>query len=173
MNIEMREPEKTVSDTETAPAPHIPENPWASAPTGAIVGELERLAAETSCITNRDACVLFEAADRLRAPATPPTLEPVDPGGTLFDVPRLRPPGSFYAVRRTDGESMGFEEMAGWFEGDTVDECWNIASGDADCRGPIEYEVVLMVPTRIGVRTFGPAPLAGECTPRCSTEVGT
>jgi hypothetical protein len=95
-----------------------------------------------------------------------PTLEPVDPDGTLFDAPRLRPAGSFYAVRRVDGEGMGFEDMSGWSQGDSVDECWNIASGDADCRGPIEYEVVLMVPTRIGVRTFGSA---GASTPRCST----
>jgi hypothetical protein len=96
-----------------------------------------------------------------------PTLEPVDPDGTLFDAPRLRPPGSFYAVRRTDGEGMGFEDMAGWFEGDSVDECWRIAKddGDSHCE-PVEYEVVLMVPTRIGVRMFGSA---AASTPRCST----
>jgi hypothetical protein len=96
-----------------------------------------------------------------------PTLEPVDPDGTLFDAPRLRPPGSFYAVRRTDGEGMGFEDEMGWFQGDSVDECWRIAKDDGAARTePVEYEVVLMVPTRIGVRTFGSA---GASTPRCST----
>lgn len=103
--------------------------------------------------------------------ATTPTFEPVDPGNTLFDMPRLRPPGSFYAVRRTDGEGMGFEDMAGWFESDTVDGCWRIAKedGESHCE-PVEYEVVLMVPALIGKRTYGPT--TGECTPRCSTEVG-
>jgi hypothetical protein len=156
----------------TAPAPHIPENPWAGVPAETIVGELERLAVEARCITNRDACVLFEAADRLRvvpSPA-PATFEPVDPGNTLFDVPRLRPPGSFYAVRRTDGEGIGFEDMAGWLQYGTVEECWQSAEDDGAARTePVEYEVVLMVPARIGVRTFGPATSTGASTPRCGT----
>jgi hypothetical protein len=86
-----------------------------------------------------------------------PTFEPVDPGNTLFDAPRLRPPGSFYAVRRTDGEGMGFEEMSGWFEADSVEECWRFAKEEGESlSGPAEFEVVLLTPTRIGVRTFGP-----------------
>jgi hypothetical protein len=95
-----------------------------------------------------------------------PTLEPVDPDGTLFDAPRLRPPGSFYAVRRTDGGDIG--EYA-WITVDNADH-WSPVEREAEwLDGPTEFEMVLMVPTRIGVRTFGPA---AASTPRCSTVEG-
>jgi hypothetical protein len=160
--------------TAPAPAPHIPENPWSAAPAATIVGELERLAAVTACITNRDACVLFEAADRLRVPSpAPATFEPVDPDGTLFEAPRLRPPGSFYAVRRVDGEGMGEDEEAVPFVIVNSADDWRPAERDAGYfKGQTEYEMVLMVPKSIGKRTFGRG-RAGDSTPRCSTEVAT
>jgi hypothetical protein len=96
------------------------------------------------------------------ADADAPTFEPVDPDGTLFDVPRLRPPGSFYAIRRTDGRGLGMEEEYEWLDARHADD-WAIARDIAEGLGePVEFEMVLLVPTRVAVRTLGPAPSLRE-----------
>jgi hypothetical protein len=70
----------------------------------------------------------------------------------LFDAPRIIPPGSFFAVRRTDGEEM-FGEY-GWAHTDSPDD-WAPAERDAETlEGQFEYELVMLVPKRIAVRTI-------------------
>jgi hypothetical protein len=136
---------------EHQPAGH-PPNPWDAEPNAKIVDELERLSAEASCISNRDACALLSAADRLRR------FEISQPeAGALFDMPSARPPGSFYAVRRPCGAGMG-EEDAGWALADSVAHGWQVAQKEADwldTPGTVEFEVVLMVPYRVGARCLG------------------
>lgn len=73
----------------------------------------------------------------------------------------------FLMVRRTDGEEMGDY---------TFGECdssldWSAAEYDADMADePIEYEMVLLVPQRIAVRSFGgpvaASPVAGIGEPQ-------
>jgi hypothetical protein len=88
--------------------------------------------------------LLAEVADRLRRfeISTPEA-------GALFDMPTVRPTGSFYAVRRTDGAGMG-EEDAGWALADSVAHGWQVAEKEADWLDgdAVEFEVVLMVPHR-------------------------
>jgi hypothetical protein len=134
------------------------------------VGELAEIAVELVALDEKQAGRVLDVATRLR---DAPTFEPVDPGNTLFDASRLRPPGSFYAVRRTDGEGMGEDEEAVPFVIVNSADNWRPAERDAGYfKGQIEYEMVLMVPKSIGKRTFGRG-RAGDSTPRCSTEVAT
>lgn len=54
------------------------ENPWDDRPPVDVIDGLERLSAETPCISNRDACLLLSAADRLRkAPDVPDAFWPL------------------------------------------------------------------------------------------------
>jgi hypothetical protein len=92
-----------------------------------------------------------EVADRLRR------FEISQPeAGVLFDAPTIRPPGSFYAVRRVDGSGMG-EEDAEWASCRDVAHGWLVAEKEADWLDgeAVEFEVVLMVPYRVGARCIG------------------
>lgn len=134
------------------------------------VAELSEIA--TLLVMTEDSLAgrVLDVAVRLQAAA--PVVDPVDPGNTLFDAPRLRPPGSFYAVRRTDGEPMGEDEEAVPFVIVDSADNWRPAERDAGYfKGQTEYEMVLLVPKSIGKRTFGRV-RTGDSTPRCSTVVG-
>ena len=98
----------------------------------------------------RDLCA--EAARRLRATTA---LEPVDPGNTLFETARVRPPGSFCAIRRVDGKGIGMEEYE-WLDAPNADDWGDCAEIVEELGETVEFEMVLLTPTRIAVRTYGP-----------------
>lgn len=67
---------------------------------------------------------------------------------------------SFYAMRRTDGETMGDEWS--WVNVDHADD-WSHAVMEVEYgEQEIEFEIVLMTPTVVATRTFS-APRCAEC----------
>lgn len=60
----------------------------------------------------------------------------------------------FYAIRRTDGEPLMGEYS--WLVCDGPDD-WTVAE-EGDHWDPVEYEIVLMTPTRMATRLYGAEP---------------
>lgn len=140
----------------------VPVNPWDAHPAAVIVENLERLAAVEHVIGTRDACLLYSAADRLRA--TLPTVADVatDDAPVLFEAPRHIPPGATFVIRRTDGVGFGMEEEFAWLDVDGPDD-WKLAREVAEGEDePVEFEMVMLIPTVLGKRTFGRGSLRGE-----------
>jgi hypothetical protein len=61
--------------------PANPTSPWGAEPDSAIVDELERLSAHAAGISNREACLLLSAADRLRSSLDFEPSAPTGPAG--------------------------------------------------------------------------------------------
>jgi hypothetical protein len=72
----------------------------------------------------------------------------------LFDMPRQIPPGAIFVLRRTDGVGLGMEEQFDFLIVAGPDD-WAPAANYLDGQDEtVEFELVMLVPTRIGVRTF-------------------
>jgi hypothetical protein len=69
---------------------------------------------------------------------------------------RVRGPvESFYAIRRADGQRLGFEEMYSWFEADGPDD-WSVAEEHRQAGAePGVYEMVRMDVFVQARRTYG------------------
>jgi hypothetical protein len=90
------------------------------------------------------------------------TMPATDDEPTLFDVPRLIPPGATFVIRRTDGVLFGIEEEFEWLHVDGPDD-WKLAREIAEgLDKPVEFEMVMLTPTTISKRTFGRGSLRGE-----------